>query len=224
MVKIKQMRELVCFLFLNIVKINLMKKKLLRKFYNRNTLTVAKELLGKYLIRKIGNKKIIGKIVETEAYVGPKDKASHAFGNKMTERNKAEYLDGGHIYIYLVYGMYWQFNISTRGKGKPECVLIRALEPIITKEKAQSTNYKKPKKEERMASGPGKLCKWMALDKSFYGEDIIKSGRLWMERGEKIKSNNIVADKRIGIDYAGPEWAEKKWRFFIRGNDFVSKK
>jgi len=197
-----------------------MKKKLLRKFYNRDTLMVAKELLGQYLVRKISRKTIIGKIVETEAYIGPQDKASHAFGNRMTERNKAEYLDGGHIYIYLVYGIYWQFNISTRGRGKPECVLIRALEPVINgrKTKIQDKPFK------NFTNGPGKLCRWMKLDKSFYGEDMIKSGRIWLERGEKIKSNNIVADKRIGIDYAGPVWAAKKWRFYIKNNNFVSKK
>ncbi len=192
-----------------------MPKRILRKFYNRNTLAVAKELLGCYLVCMAGRKKIIGKVVETEAYMGPKDRASHAFGNKMTERNKAEYLDGGYVYIYMVYGMYWQFNISTKGKGIPECVLIRALEPIVDKKFEQY---------DRQASGPGKLCRWMGLNKSFYGEDMVRSNRIWFERGDKTSPGNIVAAKRIGVDYAGPVWSGKKWRFYIKGNNFVSKK
>lgn len=190
-----------------------MSKKLSRKFYTQPTLKVAKHLLGKYLVRKIGSKKLIGKIVETEAYIGPKDKASHAFGNKITKRNKAEWLIGGHIYIYLVYGMYWQMNISTFKEGKPECVLIRALEPVGQLE------------PENLANGPGKLCRWLKLDKSFYGEDLTKSKRIWVEDwGKVISSRQIVATKRIGIDYAGPYWANKRWRFYIKGNKFVSVK
>ncbi len=106
-----------------------MKRRLKRNFFLKPTLTVSKELLGKYLVHRTKGGILSGKIVETEAYIGPQDKASHAFGGKATTRNLAEYLKGGHIYIYLVYGMYWQFNISTLKEGKPECVLIRALEP-----------------------------------------------------------------------------------------------
>lgn len=201
-----------------LVIIKMKNKKLTRDFYIRDTLAVAKDLLGKYIVRKIGSKKLIGKIIETEAYIGPKDKASHAYRGKVTPRNKAEYLIGGHIYIYLVYGMYWQLNISTNKRGEPECVLIRALEL--------------PKKElENLASGPGKLCRYLRLDKSFYGEDLCKSKRIWLEdtapeqvrygagRKEKIKPSQIVATKRIGIDYAGPYWSKRKWRFVLENYD-----
>jgi len=174
-------------------------KRLTRSFYTWPTLKVAKELLGKYIVRKIGRKKLEGKIIETEAYIGPKDKASHAFGGKITKRNLAEYLIGGHIYIYLVYGMYWQLNISTSEEGRPECVLIRALDL------------------DKLANGPGKVCRYLKLDKSFYGEDLTKSKRIWLEdRGEKIKSSQIISTKRIGIDYAGPYWAKRKWRFVLK--------
>lgn len=186
------------------------RKRLKRKFYIRPTLTVAKELLGKYLVRKIGKKKLVGKIIETEAYIGPEDRASHAYGGKITERCKTEYLIGGHIYIYLCYGMYWQLNITTAREGEPECVLIRALEPINEKEK--------------IASGPGKLCNWLKLNKSFDGEDLTKSKRIWVEDwGERIKKQQIVATTRVGIEYAG-QWAKKPWRFYIKDNPFVSKK
>ncbi len=178
-------------------------KKLTRSFYTQSTLQAAKELLGKYIVRKIGNKKLVGKIIETEVYIGPQDKASHAFGGKVTPRNRAEYFVGGHIYIYLVYGIYWQMNISTSGEGKPECVLIRAMEP--------------EEGEISLANGPGKFCRYLKLDKSFYGEDLTKSKRIWLEdRGEKIKSCQILATKRIGIDYAGSYWSRRKLRFLIK--------
>ena len=191
--------------------------RLKRSFFVRPTLIVAKELLGKYLARKIGRKILIGKIVETEVYIGPQDKASHAFDWKITPRNKTEYLEGGRIYIYLVYGMYWQFNVVTAGAGKPECVLIRALEPVdfLRSDFPRRSN---------LANGPGKLCRWLKLDKSFDSEDLTKSKRIWLEdRGEKIKKPRIVATERVGIDYA-QEWAQKPWRFYIKESSFVSRK
>lgn len=190
-----------------------MKKRLGRDFYTRDTLKVAKKLLGKYIVRKVGKGFKIGKIVETEAYIGPQDKASHAFRGKITPRNKTEYLEGGHIYIYLCYGVWWQLNIVTSKEGRPECVLIRALEPL-----------KKKDREKKVASGPGKLCRWLRLNKSFDGEDLVKSERIWVEDwGEKIKRDEIVSTERIGIDYA-KEWAKVPWRFYIKGNPFISRK
>ncbi len=209
-------------------------KVLKREFFNRPTLKVAQELLGKYLVRRIiygssgksGRQKskiMRGKIVETEAYIGPWDKASHAFGGKVTARNKIEYRGGGYCYIYLVYGMYWQLNITTEKEGKPECVLIRALEPVAGNQNSGSKNFFN-KDNKYLTNGPGKLCCWLKLDKSFYGEDLTKSKRLWVEdRGEKIKKSQIVKTKRIGIDYA-EEWKDKPWRFYISNNPFVSKR
>lgn len=221
--------------------------KLERNFYTGPTIKVAKELLGKFIVRKYKNKILIGKIVETEAYIGPKDKASHAYSQKeqsskeklkiinknwdriksyvdnkelfikrilnfknakVTKRNLAEYLKGGHIYIYLIYGNYYQLNITTYKEGYPECVLIRSLEPIL--------NLENPK-------GPGKLCEELHLDKSFWGEDLCKSKRIWLENGEKIKEKDIIKTQRIGIDYA-EEYKEKLWRFYIKNNKWVSKK
>ncbi len=180
-----------------------MPKKLKREFYQVPALKLARNLLGKYLVRKIGKKKLSARIIETEAYVGPKDRASHSFGWKIGKRNKTEYLEGGRIYIYLCYGLHWQFNIVASLQGKPECVLIRAL-------------------ENEQAKGPGKLCRWLELDKSFDGEDLACSGRIWLEdRSEK--KPQVVAAKRVGIDYAG-SWAEKPWRFYVKGNAFISRK
>lgn len=173
-------------------------QRLNREFFLQPTLKVAQELLGKYLVRRLGSQILEGKIIETEAYIGPKDKASHAYKGKITPRNQAEYLPGGFVYIYLVYGLYWQFNIVTYKEGKPECVLIRALD----------------KKE---ASGPGKLCRYLHLDKTFYGHDLTTSDTLWVEdRGEIIFPSQILRTPRIGIDYAGPYWSKKKWRFVLK--------
>ena len=187
-----------------------MGKRLNRDFYSRPALEMAKNLLGKYIVIEIvcpsgsrGNKKLVGKIVETEAYVGPQDKAAHSYGGKVTSRNKILYSAGGYIYIYLVYGMYWQFNITAASEGEPECVLIRAIDQEGS--------------DISLTNGPGKLCRCLKLDRSFYGEDLVKSKMIWLEdRGEEIKPCQILAGKRIGIDYAGPYWSGRKWRFLIK--------
>ena len=174
-----------------------------RNFYSQPALEVARGLLGKYIVCIAGSEKLVGKIIETEAYIGPQDKAAHSYKGKITSRTRVEYLVGGHIYIYLIYGMYWQLNIITAGVGEPECVLIRAIESEGSS--ILSTN------------GPGKLCRYLQLDKSFYGEDLVKSKIIWLEdRGEKIKPSQILTRKRIGIDYSGPYWSGRKWRFLIK--------
>ncbi len=197
-------------------------KRLKRSFFLIPTLEVSKSLLGKTLVRIYKGKRLSGRIVETEAYIGPKDKASHAYLGKKTKRNLAEFLIGGHVYIYLVYGMYWQLNISTERKGKPSCVLIRALEPLEGIEE-----MKKLRKEtnlKNLTNGPGKLCQALKLDKSFYGEDLVNSKRIWIEGIENISKKMIVKATRIGIDYAGEYWSKVKWRFYIKDSPFVSKK
>ncbi len=196
-----------------------MSKRLNKNFFLLPTLEVAKNLLGKFIVRKYRRNLIIGKIVEVEAYKGPKDRAAHSWGGKVTKRNKIVYQSGGYIYIYLCYGMYWQLNIVTSQKGKPECILIRALEPL------KDENSKISEGEiQKLASGPGKLCRWLKLNHSFYGEDLTKSSRIWIEqRGIKLRPPEIKSTKRIGINYAGPYWAEKKWRFYIANNPFVSR-
>src|SRR3989338_1430393 len=177
--------------------------KLPRDFFTRSALKVAKDILGKDIVRVWRGKKIIGKIVEVEVYYSIKDRASHAFGGKVTKRNRAEYLEGGHVYIYLVYGMHWQFNISTGPAGHPECLLVRAVEPI--------QGFK-----DREGSGPGKFCKAFKLNKSFYGEDLTKSKRLWLEEDKKRDKVKVKKSPRIGIDYAGPYWSKVPWRYYIK--------
>lgn len=183
-----------------------MNKRLGRKFFTRPALQVCRDILGKYIVRRYQGKNIVGKITEVEAYVGPEDKASHGYKGKITKRNIAEFMEGGHVYIYLVYGMYWQFNVSTGKAGSPECFLIRAVEPV--------ENLK-----GKEAVGPGKFCKAFHFDKNFYGEDVVKSKRVWFEdRGADLPALQIVRSPRIGIEYAGPIWSKKLWRFYIKNN------
>ncbi len=182
-------------------------------FFQRPTIQVAKDLLGKSIVRVDRGKKIIGQIVETEAYLGPNDRAAHSFGGKITPRNKIVYHPGGYIYIYLVYGMYWQLNFVTAQANQPECVLIRALEPI------------QPNSEETKIkpNGPGKLCRYLNLDKSFYGWDLCQGEKIWLENGAKISSDLIISAPRVNIDYAGQYWSRRKLRFYIKDNQWVSR-
>lgn len=186
--------------------------KLSKNFYQQSTLQLSQQLLGKFLVKNIGNKKIVGKIVETEAYIGPKDLASHASRGK-TKRTKAMFDSGGLWYIYLIYGMYYCLNIVTEQKDYPAAVLIRAVEPIAGF------------KPEIKTDGPGKLCRAFQIDKKLNNKPAFgKTALLWIEdRGVKLSPSQIKKAKRIGVDYAG-EYKNKLWRFYIKDNPFVSKK
>lgn len=187
--------------------------KLPRVFYNQQTLKVAKQLLGKFLIRKYRGKNYIGKIVETEGYCGFKDKASHA-SRGITERNKIIFGQPGYVYIYMIYGMYHCLNIVTEKEKYPAATLIRAVEPVYGKD---------AKFYVSKTDGPGKLCREFKIKKSLNGEDLL-GNKIWIEdRGVKIPNKDIVEAKRIGIDYAG-NCKNYLWRFYIKSNEFVSKK
>jgi len=195
------------------------KVRLGRSFYRQPTLEVARQLLGASLVRVMADgSERRGKIVEVEAYIGPEDKASHAsFGR--TKRCEPMYGRPGIAYVYFIYGMYWMFNLVTEKKGKPCAVLIRALEPL-----GENLEALEVKGLRSLASGPAKLCRWLEIDGRFNGEDLVVSQRLWVEKREMaIKPSQIVAAKRIGVDYAGV-WKDKKWRFYLRDNPYVSKK
>jgi DNA-3-methyladenine glycosylase len=179
-------------------------------FYERDTLVVAKELLGKYLVRQIRNKRMIGKIVEVEAYIGESDPASHAFRG-LTPRTKIMYGTAGHAYVYFNYGMYFLLNVVTEREGFPAAVLLRALEPVF--------GFKGD--DPRPASGPGKLCRSMQIDKQLNGEPFTGK-RLWIGelRSETEEDFEIRWSPRIGISVG----QDKPWRASIAGNRFVSGK
>lgn len=155
---------------------------------------MAKELLGKYLVCRHSKKEISLMITEVEAYLGLDDKASHA-SRGLTERNKIMFLSGGRWYVYFTYGMHWMLNIVTGPKNYPAAVLMRGTDKV---------------------SGPGRLTKYLKINKKFNGKIAdVKSG-LWIEdRGCKIKPSEIKKTPRIGVGYAGPAWAKKPWRFSI---------
>jgi DNA-3-methyladenine glycosylase len=183
--------------------------RLRRPFYNRPTIRVARELLGKYVFRASHGRKIIGLISETEAYRGPKDEAAHTFGGRRTKRTEAMFWDGGTAYVYFTYGIHWLLNVVTAGAGKPEAVLIRGVIPCD-----QNSNPIWDRRKE--ADGPAKVCRYLRIDRSFYGEDMVPSKRLWIEdRGMKISRKDIKKGPRIGIDYADLKWRKKPWRFWI---------
>ena len=188
--------------------------KLSSEFYKRPAVEVARDLLGKVLV--CGEAK--GIIVETEAYIGPEDKASHTAGGRHTERNDAMYRAGGCVYVYTIYGMHICFNVVTGPVGRGEAVLVRALEPI---EGIELMKKRRGVEDVRnLTSGPGKLCAAMGIDKSFYGESLTGERIRIEDRGLRPE---IVVSRRINVDYA-EEWAEKLLRFTVKDSPFVSVK
>ena len=159
-------------------------------------------------------------IVETEAYLGIEDKAAHSYGNRRTERTETMFATGGTVYIFFIYGMYFQFNVVVGEKDVPHAILIRAVEPI---ENIQLMRERRgPMKDVNLTSGPGKLCIALGVDKTFNNEDLL-GNRAWLEEGTTISGEKIACGKRVGIDYA-EEYAKKLWRFWIKDNPFVSRK
>jgi len=193
-------------------------KPLGRDFFVRDTLTVARELLGSYLVRKTSTGNIVGKIVEVEAYLGPKDKASHSYNYKNTERTKVMYMVPGTLYIYLIYGLYHCLNVITEPEGMPCAVLIRKLHPIDGIELMnKNRNAKIGKNFRNLTDGPGKLCMALKITKEiFNGTDSCSlSSKLFFSEGKKIDHNSIAAHKRIGIDYA-EEDTDRLLRFTLK--------
>jgi DNA-3-methyladenine glycosylase len=200
-------------------------KKLSQKFYNQSTLKVARLLLGKFLIRKIGKIKLAGKIIETEAYVGPSDLASHASHGR-TPRTEVMFGPPGHAYVYLIYGLNYCFNIVTERKDFPAAVLIRAVEPMESVDlmyKNRNLNFQFSILNFQLTNGPGKLCQAFKIDKKLNDIDLTGNILYIEDRGIKIKPREISAAKRIGVEYAG-KYKNKLWRFYIKGNAFVSRK
>lgn len=172
-----------------------MSKVLNQKFFDRPVLVVAKDLLGKYIVRKIGKKEIALRVTEVEAYDGHKDKASHASRGK-TERNKEMFGPAGYFYIYFTYGMHWMLNIVTGPENYPAAVLIRGTKEIV---------------------GPARLTKFLKVGRIFNGKKAEPKTGLWFEdRGVKIPLKQILKTPRIGVAYAGPVWANKKYRFLLK--------
>ncbi|MCF6460248.1 DNA-3-methyladenine glycosylase [Clostridium sp. Cult3] len=200
--------------------------KLDRNFYSRDTLTVAKELLGKVLVHNVDGKLLKGKIVETEAYLGIKDKAAHSYGGKRTKRVETMYGQPGRAYVYLIYGMYYCFNIVAEREGIPEAVLIRAVEPLVGIDEMSNNRFGKPYdqlsnyQKKNLTNGPGKLSMALNIDKTLDTKDLC-GDELYLQKGQE-KQFNIIETTRIGIDYA-EEAKDFPYRYYIEGNPYVSK-
>jgi DNA-3-methyladenine glycosylase len=200
-----------------------------REFFRQDAITIARGLLGKCLVRRYNDKEIITKIVETEAYMGIEDKAAHVFGDRRTERTEPLYQDGGHIYVYLIYGMYHCLNISANIEGIPQCVLIRAIEPISEINEISQNRYSKNYEEltsyqkKNICNGPGKLCKALKVDKDLNFKDILGNELYIIDNKDLDEDFEIVESKRVNIDYA-EEAKDYLWRYYIKDNKHVSKK
>ncbi len=186
-----------------------------------DVVAISRNLLGKILYTFIDQKITAGKIVETEAYSGKIDRASHAYPNRKTRRNAIMFEEGGVAYVYLIYGIHHMFNVVTSSMGIPNAILIRALEPIsgldtMCERRGKTNLYK-------ITSGPGSLSLAMGIDLNLYGCSL-QSQRIWIEdSGILVNDNQIVATSRVGVDYADED-AFLPWRFYIRDNPWISRK
>ena len=197
-------------------------KKLPEGFYQRSDVVqIARELLGKVLVSQTEGKKTAGIIVETEAYSGHNDRASHAYGNRNTKRTSVMYKDGGLAYVYLIYGMYSLLNVVTNRAGIPDAVLIRAIEPVDGME-YMLARRKQSKVAPGLTNGPGKLTIALGITLEHYGVSL-SGDLLWIEnRGFVLPEDSIAVGTRIGVEYAAED-AARPWRFWVEDNPFVSK-
>jgi DNA-3-methyladenine glycosylase len=189
-----------------------------RSFYLRPTLTVARDLLGKYLVRRVRNRLLVGKIVEVEGYLGENDPASHAYRGK-TKRNEVMFMEGGHLYVYFTYGMHFCCNVVTEEEGKGRAVLLRAVEPLEGIEVMRKNRSFDARRKDywNLTNGPAKLCEAFGIRREMNGIDLTGE-ELFLMDGETVERSAIGTSSRIGIK----DGKEKNWRFFVKGSPFVS--
>jgi len=190
--------------------------------YRRPAEAVARDLLGRYLVRELDGERLALRLVETEAYLGAPDRASHAWGGRRTPRNESLYLPGGHAYVYFIYGMHYCLNAVTGEAGFGSAVLLRAGEPVEGEERMQENRSwtAKPRPGD-LAGGPGKLCQALAIGRELDGVHLDRPP-LYLTKGQPVEDDEIVASPRIGVDYAG-EAARWPLRFSLLGNPHVSR-
>jgi DNA-3-methyladenine glycosylase len=197
-----------------------MTKKLPRHFYLQDTVTVARALLGCVLWRRRGRQILAARLVETEAYLGANDAASHARRGLRSKRNASMYLEGGHAYVYFTYGMYWCLNVVTQESDIAEAVLIRAAEPLKGIE-SMRRRRPKAKRDHDLLSGPGKLCMALDIDRRLDGEPLDGNRLFLTERESPVDGADIIVSPRIGVEGA-IDAAHWPLRFYLRGNRYVS--
>jgi DNA-3-methyladenine glycosylase len=182
-----------------------------RDFYNRSTLTVARDLIGARLVRILGGQKLVGLITETEAYISQNDLACHAKAG-ITARTKVMFGEAGHAYVYFTYGNHWMLNVVTEREGFPAAVLIRAIQPI------EGVEVMLEHRNGRDTFGPGKLCQAMGITKNENGVDLTKKNSgLWIEAGVKVPNSLVTKGPRVGLNNTPEPWLSKPWRFLVKG-------
>jgi DNA-3-methyladenine glycosylase len=189
-----------------------------RAFFARPVLRVARDLIGKRLVHRHPDGVVAGRIVETEAYRGPEDLAAHTAGGRRTRRNEPMWGEAGYAYVFRLYGMHWAFNAVTGDVGQPHAVLVRALEPLPPLD-AMATRRGLGATRRELTNGPGKLCAALGIDGSHDRVDLCGGSALFVADGDALAG--IGRSPRINVDYAG-EWALRPWRFYERGNRYVS--
>lgn len=192
-------------------------KKLSREFFARPVLAVARDCIGKVLVHRTADGEAAGRIVEAEAYRGPRDLAAHS-ARGLTKRTAAMYGPPGHAYVFLLYGISWAMNLVTTADGAPHAVLIRAIEPLRGVE-LMARRRRKDRASRELTNGPGKLTQALAITGADYGKDLC-GAELYLEETE-VPVGRIGRSTRINVDYAGA-WAARRWRFYERGNRYVS--
>jgi len=197
-------------------------KKLKKSFYRRGVIVVAKELLGKILVKSQGKEILAGKIVEVEAYHGDIDEAAHSYGG-VTKRNEIMFEAGGYLYVYFTYGAHHCCNVVTGKKGQGTAVLIRAVEPVVGLTSMIKNRFGRKLKNDKeifnLTSGPGKVCQAFNFDRNQSGTDLTGK-EIFILDGEKVKRKDIGVSKRIGITRS----VDLPWRFFIKDNPYLSRK
>jgi DNA-3-methyladenine glycosylase len=193
-----------------------------REFYTRNARDIARTLIGARLVRELDGERLSGTIVETEAYTGLDDLASHGRVGK-TERNMPMWEEPGHAYLYLIYGMYWLLNIAVEPAGQPAAVLIRGIEPV--EGLATMQRLRGPRRERYLTSGPGRLTIALSLTGDMNRADMTTADSgLWIEHDQAFEDTEVESGPRIGLGKNVPEpWLSMPWRWWLRGNMFVSK-
>jgi DNA-3-methyladenine glycosylase len=190
-------------------------------YHSNDVVALSKDLIGKYLFTCIDGITTGGYIVETEAYNGVKDRASHAFGNRLTQRTKTMFMQGGIAYVYLCYGIHEMFNIVTSAEGQPHAILIRAINPTEGLE-AMQARRNMPVIKPTITMGPGSVAKALGISRAINGSDL-QGGTIWVEdRGLRFPDESIAAVPRVGVSYAGDD-ALLPYRFYVKGNIYVSK-
>ena len=185
-------------------------KLLPRDFFDRPTLTVARELIGTRLVRILDGAKLVGLITETEAYISEKDLACHAKAG-LTPRTSVMYGEPGHAYVYFTYGNHWMLNVVTEKEGFPAAVLIRAIQPM------EGVEIMMERRQERDTFGPGKLCQAMGIDKAENGVDLTQpTYGLWIEAGIQVPNSLVTKSPRVGLNNTPEPWLSKPWRFKVK--------